>query len=146
MKLFLTQICAFSTFAHVKVDSVLWMFCECLQVKQMQACFIMWGCALEWMSSFLHDCCQKWPCIQSQDMHSIYYSTSLYIQFVSNQIQLKVCNTIICLSFIFFSSFLSQMSHYCLCTVRPIVYVDKNTVYSIVFINIITNKNHLQKT
>lgn len=26
------------------------------------------------------------------------------------------------------------------------MYVDKNTVYSFVFINIITNKSHLQKT
>lgn len=142
------------------------MSCECLVSVyrwnrcRKVSCFIMW---CHWCTHVVvkkkkktslcfgvnvhfYDCCQKWPCIQSQDMHSIYYSTSLYIQFVSNQIQLKVCNTIICLSFIFFSSFLSQMSHYCLCTVRPIVYVDKNTVYSIVFINIITNKNHLQKT
>ncbi len=36
--------------------------------------------------------------------------------------------------------------HYCLYTVWSVVYVDKNTVYSFVFINIITNKSHLQKT
>lgn len=62
---------------------------------------------------------QTWNCIH--DMQRIYYSAFLCVLLV-------------------------QLCHYCWYTVQFIICVDKNTVYSNVFINIITNKSHLQKT
>lgn len=52
----------------------------------------------------------------------------------------RVCNTIA----LFLVQFLMFQDVSLLLIYSVIVYVDKNSVYSIVFINIITNKSHLQ--